>query len=627
MHKLYTAVLLCVAVTLLAACGGSDPAFTESPNQGGQTVDLATITLLASSPQLPSDGALPVDLTAQVKDANNNLVPDLTVTFSSDSGSLSVGQPITDVSGQALAQLSTLGDPTNRSITVTASVSDGTNTLTDAITVGVIGTQLTITGPSSLSFGDVGNYAVKLVDAAGNGIPNVTVTISSAAGNALSTSSLVTDSAGAGQFTLTASQGNDTITAQALSVSATRDVTVSPDSFTFLTPNADAEIPLNSDRTVTVRWTQAGVPVVGQQVDFSTTRGVLTPTFAFTDASGEVAVTIRSANAGGASITAKSTGGPTTQRAVEFIATVPDTLDVQADPFTIAPNEQATITAIVRDPNNNLVKNSEVVFQLDDVTGGTLSVGSAETDSQGRAQTVYTASSTTSASEGVVITAVVQGSPAVTDSTALTVARREVFLSFGTGNSMEEPDEATYALPFVLFVTDADGNGVAGAEVQLSLLSTHYLKGVWVADIVNDRWNAGVTATCDDEDVNTNGVLDVGEDFNSNNHIEAGNIASITAAATTDENGEVHFDIDYPQQYGTWLDVRLEGKVTVQGTEFAESLTFVLPVLADDVDSLDESPPGLIVAPDPNTGFAGGLTSPFGYNDDCAVATAPLPLN
>lgn len=626
MHKLYTAVLL-VAVTLLAACGGSDPAFTES-DQGGQTaVDLATITLLASSPQLPSDGALPVNLTAQVKDANNNLVPDLTVSFGADSGNLSVTQPITDVAGQALATLSTLGDPTNRTITVTASVSDGTNTLTDTITVGVIGTQLTITGPDSLSFGDVGNYAVKLVDAAGNGIPNVTVTLASEAGNALSTTSLVTDSAGAGQFTLTASQSDDTITAQALSVTSTRNIAVSPDSFTFLTPDADAEIPLNSDRTVTVRWTQAGVPVAGQQVDFSTTRGVLTPTFATTDASGEVAVTIRSANAGGASISASTDTGPTTQRAVEFIATVPDTLDLQADPFTIAPNEQATVTAIVRDPNNNLVKNSEVVFQLDDVTGGTLSVGSATTDSQGRAQTVYTASSTTSASEGVVIVALVQGSPAVTDTTALTVARREVFLSFGTGNSIEEIDEATYGLPFVLFVTDADGNGVAGAEVQLSLLSTHYLKGIWVADTINDRWTTGVTATCDDEDVNTNGVLDAGEDFNSNNHIEAGNIGSITAAATTDENGQVHFDIDYPQQYGLWLDVQLEGKVTVQGTEFAESLTFVLPVLAADVDSLDESPPGLDVAPDPITGFAGGLTSPFGYNDDCAVAVAPLPLD
>ena len=626
MHKVFITGLLCLTVALLTACGGSDPAFTTPPGQGSQAADLESLTLLTSSPQLPSDGALPVNLTAQVKDANNNLVPDLAVNFSSDSGSLTVTQPITDVSGQALATLSTLGDPTNRTITVTASVSDGTDTLTDTITVAVIGSQLTITGPDSLAFGDTGNYDVKLVDAAGNGIPNVTVDLSSQTGNVLSASSLVTDSAGAAQFTLTASQGDDTLSANALGIITQRAIAVSTDSFSFLIPAAAAEIPLNTNRTVTVRWTQAGVPVAGQQVDFSTTRGVLTPSSAVTDASGEASVTIASANAGGAGITASTTGGPSTQRSVEFVATVADAIEVQADPFTIAPNEQSTITAIVRDPNNNLVKNKDVVFQLDDVTGGVLSVGAAETDSQGRAQTVYTASSTTSASGGVVITAFVQDTPAVTDDTALTVARREVFLSFGTGNTISEPNPAQYSMPFVLLVTDADGNGVAGAQVQLSLLSTHYLKGSWVADAVNDQWVTGVTATCDDEDVNHNGVLDAGEDFNNNEHIEAGNVASIVADATTDETGTVLFDIVYAQQYGAWLDVRLEGKATVQGTEFAESMTFVLPVLAADVDSLDEAPPGVSVPPDAANNLPnGGLVSPFGYNTVCDVPTAPLP--
>jgi hypothetical protein len=625
MYKLFPAVLLSMAAVLLAACGGSDDAFTAPPQQGTQ-VDLQSLTLLTSSPQLPSDGALPVNLTAQVKDSNNNLVPDLTVSFSADSGSLSVAQPITDASGQALATLSTLGDPANRTINVTASVSDGSSTLTDTITVGVIGTQLSITGPTSLSLGDVGNYDVKLVDAAGAGIPNKTVEISSTAGNALSATSVVTDSAGAGQFTLTASEGSDTLTVTSLGITSQRTVDVSQDSFSFLTPDADVEIPLNINRAVTVRWTHAGVPVAGQPVTFTTTRGILTPDTGMTDADGEAVVQIHSANAGGASLTAKTTDGPSTQRAVEFVATVPDTLEVQADPFTIAPNEQATITAILRDPNNNLVKNKQIVFQLDDVTGGNLSVGAADTDSQGRAQTVYTASSTTSASEGVVITAFVQDASSVTDTTALTVARREVFLSFGTGNTISAPNDAQYSMPFVLVVTDSDGNAVVGAEVQLSILSTHYLTGVWVPDVANDVWVATPNETCVDEDLNSNGVLDAGEDLNGNNHVEAGNIASINAAATTDDSGTVLFDVIYPKMYGAWLDVKLEGKTTVQGTEFAESLTFVLPVLADDVSPVDESPPGVSVPPDENSGFPGGPVSPFGYSGDCKVATAPLPL-
>src|SRR5678816_1797477 len=123
-YKLFPAVLLSMAAALLAACGGSDDAFTASPQPGTQ-IDLQTLTLLTSSPQLPSDGALPVTLTAQAKDSNNNLVPDLTVTFSADSGNLTVPQPITDAAGQAIAELSTIDDPTNRTINVTAMVSGG----------------------------------------------------------------------------------------------------------------------------------------------------------------------------------------------------------------------------------------------------------------------------------------------------------------------------------------------------------------------------------------------------------------------------------------------------------------------------------------------------------------------
>ena len=72
-------------------------------------------------------------------------------------------------------------------------------------------------------------------------------------------------------------------------------------------------------------------------------------------------------------------------------ADTPNSIDAQANPFTIGPAEQSTITAVVRDASNNLVKNAVVLFDLQDVTGGQLSVASSVTDSQGRAQTFYTA--------------------------------------------------------------------------------------------------------------------------------------------------------------------------------------------------------------------------------------------
>jgi hypothetical protein len=623
MHKLFNAVLLCLAVTLLAACGGgSSDAFTAPPDQGGVTTPLATLTLLTSSPQVPSDGALPVTLTAQVQDEDNNFVPDVVVAFSADSGGLAVTQGTTDASGRALATLSTAGDPTNRSITVTATVTEGGVTLSDSVTVSVIGTQLTVTGPSNLVLGDTTTYTVVLADANSTGISGQTVAITSSNGNTLSAASLTTDAAGQAQFSITATAaGDDVVSASALGMTATRVVSVSDDSFAFIAPAPGAEVNLNTNRTLNVRWTQGGAAVVGETISFSTTRGTLSAFSADTNASGEASVTISSANAGAANITASTAGGPSTQISIEFVATVPDTIEVQSSDFNIAPNEQATITAIVRDPNNNLVKNKVVVFELEDVTGGSLSVGSAITDSQGRAQTFYTASSSTSASEGVVIRATVQGTN-VTDSTALTVARREVFFAFGTGNTMSEPNDAQYSVPFVLQATDADGNGVAGITVQLSILSVTYLKGVWVADLLNDLWYTQSTTPtpCADEDVNHNGVLDAGEDFNASGQIEAGNIALVApGSATTDDNGSVTFEVLYPQVYGLWLQVRLEAKTDVQGTEFSEGTTFVLPVIASDVDSLDVSPPGVLAPPDPANGLpTTTLVSPFGYSDSCS---------
>ena len=67
------------------------------------------------------------------------------------------------------------------------------------------------------------------------------------------------------------------------------------------------------------------------------------------------------------------------------MATTPASIDVQPSAFAIATGQSSTLVAVVRDAPGNLVKNQTVVFTLVDVTGGTLSVGSAVTDSQGRA--------------------------------------------------------------------------------------------------------------------------------------------------------------------------------------------------------------------------------------------------
>jgi hypothetical protein len=490
------------------------------------------------------------------------------------------------------------------------------------VTVNVIGTAITITGPQSLPLGATGAYTVVLANAGGTGIGNTSVTITSALSNGISQTPVITDAQGRASFTLTANNGgSDTLTASALGIQFALPVSVSSDDFTFTSPAPGTEVALGSNAVLTVNFTQGGAPVQNSPIDFSTTRGTLSAATANTDANGDATVTVTANNAGPAVITAVNVDGTSIQLDIEFVATTPTTLDLQANPFTVTTNDQSTITAIVRDAAGNLVKNQTVSFALTDTTGGSLSVAQAVTDSQGRAQTFYNASSTTSAVDGVRIDATVQGFPAATDFVNLTVAQREVFISIGTGNTIFEPNSAQYRKEWIIQVTDAQGNGVDLVNVSLSILSQRYWEGarayvdppgVWAT---RDGTEALPLGGCPDEDVNRNGVLDPGEDLNGNSLIEAGNKAAAVAqvgggsTVTTDANGFALVDVYYPQEYAYWLEVTMEARTSVQGTEFAESTTFVLEGLASDFSNEDNSPPGLY--------------SPFGTDGTCGTPPPP----
>lgn len=592
--------LLLMLTGLFVGCGDSNTLVTggETPGGGPATPIAASLQLLTSNPQLPSDGSATVTITALARDASNIFVEGVPVSFATDSGGLNVVQSTTDSNGQATATLSVAGDPTNRTI----SVSGTAGTLSSSVAVSVVGTTLTVTGPGSLVAGATATYTIVLSDAGGNGIANTTVNVSSSAGSTITpTPPLTTDSSGQAQFDLTAST-DDTITVSALGLVTTKSVAVSSDSFSFTSPAAGTEVNLGDSQALVVNLQSGGSPVVGETISFSTTRGTLTAPTGNTDASGNATVSVSSANAGAAVISATTSGGVSTSLTIEFVATTPATVTVQANPFTIAPNDQSAITAIVRDASNNLVKNQTVNFSLDDITGGQLSVASAITDSQGRAQTFYTASNTTSAKDGVKVTATVAGT-AITNTASLTVARREVFITLGTGNEIEEPNQAQYRIQFAVQVTDSQGNGVSGVAVVMSLLSEAYSKGNWQLPLTGD-WVQNITAVCADEDVNRNGILDAGEDFNSSGEIEAGNVASVVpGSVTTDASGFALVDVIYPQEFARWVQVVLQAQTSVQGTESSATSRFVLPIAASDVER-DTNPPG--------------NPSPFGQIGDCS---------
>ncbi len=631
--------LITVAATL-AGCGGGDPSSfantASSSSSSGVTNGAASITLISSVPQIPSNNSTPATITAIVKNASNAVVAGANVAFATTSGVIAPiatsatgsAAGVTDANGEAQATLTSPGDPSNRTLTVTATV----GTVKATIDVGVVGTRLSLTGPTSLILNATGTFSASLIDSGGTGIPNTAVTVTSSKGNTLSATNLTTDATGHVTFTLTAANsGTDTVSVSALGVSASQGLSVSSQSFNFTSPPANTSIVLGASQAVTLVWTNNGAPVANTAVSFSTTRGLFTggtTTIATTtDGTGTATATISSATAGPAVITASGTG-VSTQLSVNFIATNPSQIDVQASPTTVPTSGSSNITAIVRDAQNNLVSGVTVDFQLTDLTKGSISVGSAVTNAQGVASTVYTATTTSSAANGVMITATVQGT-AIQGTVHLTVGGQTVFLSLGTGNLILVPNNTQFAMPFTAQALDAGGNPVPNITITFTVHSfpyadippgqanangstadayAAYSKGFWIATPAAGQPNPcnGVSGTsfcqvvqadCFNEDINGSGVLQNGsEDINGNGKLDPGDVASVSpASGVTDATGTVPVQVLYPQDHSEWVRVKLTATATVAGTESSTSAAFRLAILAADVNtSTNGSPPGAL---------------------------------
>lgn len=618
---------------VLAGCGGSGDTITSPPqDQGGGATGVASVQVTASSPQLNSsaDGSTEIQIFALVRDAGNAILSGIPTSFQTSSGSITVTQAQTDDTGTAIATLTNGNDPSNRQITVTVTAESVQGT----VTIDVVGTTLTISGPPALALNDSANYTISLLDSQGAALAGRTIAVSSSNGNTLSSASLTTDTTGTATLQVTAAaSGNDTISATALGLTATQDIAISSDVFVLQAPADGQEIPLGTDETVTVQWTKAGVPQNGEVINFTSTRGTLSSSTAVTNAAGEATVTVNSNSAGPATISASNDEGTSTSVGVEFIATTAVAVDLQANPNTVPVNGQSTITATVRDSNNNQVKNKVVVFVIDqDSTGNSfLSVGSDLTDSQGRAQTVYTAGGVPSAANGVTIRAFVQDTPAVEDTVPLTVAGRAVDISIGTGDELFEPTPALYSQEWAIIVTDTSGTAptpVANSDVQASIRSLRFYKGELVLQAIGSDfdWVRADTATCLDEDTNQDGFLDlVTEDIDMDRVLEAGNRATLaalppgapeeacgsinglggpTTTVETDGNGIARVCVIYLQSDNLWVDVEIGAQLSVFGTEYLETQDFVLLALASDLEDENSNPAGQF--------------SPFGQVGDCA---------
>jgi hypothetical protein len=602
---------ICVSFALVA-CGGGGGSAGGVITPVGETPASIDVLNTSGAGSLLSGGA-EATITAYVKNTANVGLSGKTVTFASTSGNLLVGASVTGEGGIVTAKLTAGADKSIRTITVTVT----SGSASGSITVPVTGTTLSVAGSGSLQVGGpVATYTVRAVDSSSNPIGGAKVALTSTLGNAVSPAEATTDATGSASFQYApATAGTDTLKAAGLGTASSTSVVVTAVDFAALAPASNATIAVGASQLVTVRYRLSGVGVAGQTVNFTTTRGVFAaPSSVVTDANGDASANLSSTTAGPGVVVAQIAGVGQVIIPVQFVATVPATIFVQANPGAILPNtsgttNQSTIEVSVRDATGNAVANRQVNFStLKDVSNGTLSPGSAMTDSNGRAQVQFISGASSTPANGVEIQAEVAGT-AIKGVTTLTVNGKSLFITIGFGNTISNLNETTYSKEFSVYVTDANGVAVGNQAVVISVIPEKYYKG----DLARGTESWGVSrpdvyglpdTVCANEDRNRDGVFNVGEDTNGDGQLTPGNVVvAAPGLVTTDAAGRARFDLQYGEQFALWITARITASASVAGTESRQSILHYLPMAAGDANNVQVTP--------------ANHASPFGRSTSC----------
>jgi len=185
----------------------------------------------------------------------------------------------------------------------------------------------------------------------------------------------------------------------------------------------------------------------------------------------------------------------------------------------------------------------------------------------------------------------------------------------GRSNVLFSLNELQYQDPYVVQVSDVDGNAIANVSVTVSLKNISYNKGTYQR--TESGWTGFITATCSAEDINNNGFIEPGEDINNNARLDPTNAATITAhpeleptfqagtnSIVTDESGFGYFSITYPKSESLWSRIEVKVNASIKGTEQDAFFTQTLLVLDEDISDETIDPPG-------------GVVSSYGQSADC----------
>lgn len=626
---------------LVAGCGGggdSGSNFVGTPPTGATSLDL-----VLSASTIKNTDTAGIKATVRALDANRNTVANVPVTFKVDANAtVSAADTKTGTDGSLVGTVGVGSDKTLRTITVTAqsgSLPPATATLQvidgNSGTATAAGLTLTLAAPSLVNSG---TQTVKVtavaVDANRNTVANIPITLAVDANATIKVDAATTDADGkvTGSVGIGDDKSNRVITVTAtsgtLTSSAVLQVTGAQIKSTLLPP----ALGVGQSGKVQYRLTDVnGNPVAGKSIAIQGPGAAQTS--GTSDANGDYEYAYTAPTTAGESIIRASALGVQAQSTlvvlpgvgvIDPVTTLVQSASVSANPSVVAINtastsNQASIRALFLAASNAPIKNIRVRFDLDgdkQSIGGTFTAGTTTvySDANGVATTSYVPGSRFSPTDGVTVRACWDyndfpvGACPNSVKTTLTVISDSLSVSIGTNNLILTDDSGLkYVTRYVVQVVDSSGLAAPDVQISAQVDLPQYLKGQWILPNGADKWQQQVATTCDNEDLNRNGVNEVfsngiAEDANGSLNLTPGRPAleprkadvaiSFEGSTKTNTNGIVILRIEYPQNVASWDSFNIVVAASgVSGSEGRANYLAILPVPADVVNKTNAEPP------------------------------------
>ena len=158
----------------------------------------------------------------------------------------------------------------------------------------------------------------------------------------------------------------------------------------------------------------------------------------------------------------------------------------------------------------------------------------------------------------------------------LTISQQPLFVRISTNNEIAKVNNnLDYEKLFSIYVTNAAGQGVAGASVSVRLLPRYYYKGSMTFTMGTGWSFAAPPIQCANEDTNFNGVLDSGD---NNQNMDAmlwpGQSAAFTLDnnGVTDSSGFVVLRVRHGQRFAFWAQYQISAGASTAGSDAADDV-------------------------------------------------------